>query len=66
MCRPTTCKTCQKTTWAGCGNHVAQVKAGVPAGQWCPGHSQAELREAREAAKGAGSQGGWFSRLLGR
>ena len=35
MCRPVTCKTCGKTTWAGCGQHVAQVKAGVPAGQWC-------------------------------
>jgi hypothetical protein len=38
MCRPVTCKTCRKTTWAGCGQHVAQVKASVPAGQWCPGH----------------------------
>ena len=38
MCRPVRCKTCGKTTWAGCGQHVAQVKATVPAGQWCPGH----------------------------
>lgn len=21
MCRPVTCKTCGKTTWAGCGQH---------------------------------------------
>lgn len=35
MCRPVRCKTCGKTTWAGCGQHVDQVKAGVPAGQWC-------------------------------
>ncbi len=54
MCRPTTCRTCKKTTWAGCGQHVAQVKAGVPADQWCSGHP----RSAR--------QGGWLSRLLGR
>lgn len=38
MCRPVRCKSCGKTTWAGCGQHVAQVKASVPAGQWCPGH----------------------------
>lgn len=56
MCRPTTCKTCGKTTWAGCGQHIDSVKASVPAGQWCGGHS------AEETA----SRGGWFSRLLGR
>ncbi|WP_181310370.1 hypothetical protein [Nocardioides campestrisoli] len=55
MCRPTTCKTCQKTTWAGCGQHVAQVKARVPAGQWCPGHPKEERTD-----------GGWLSRFLGR
>jgi hypothetical protein len=38
MCHPARCKTCGKTTWAGCGQHVAQVKATVPAAQWCPGH----------------------------
>jgi hypothetical protein len=42
MCRPTTCKTCGKTTWAGCGEHVDSVKASVPAAQWCDGHPQAE------------------------
>lgn len=35
MCRPVTCKKCQKTTWAGCGQHVDQVKAMVPANDWC-------------------------------
>lgn len=35
MCRPVECKKCGKTTWTGCGQHVAQVKATVPAGQWC-------------------------------
>ncbi len=56
MCRPTTCKTCGKTTWAGCGQHVAQVKAMVPAGQWCPGGHPKEERQG----------GGFFSRLFGR
>ena len=54
MCRPTTCRTCQKTTWAGCGQHINQVKASVPASQWCPGHPKAER------------QGGFLSRLFGR
>lgn len=49
MCSPVRCKVCGKTTWAGCGQHVAQVKRGVPKGQWCDGnHTQAEI----DAAKG--------------
>jgi len=39
MCRPVRCRTCGKTTWAGCGSHVAAVRAKVPADQWCPGHA---------------------------
>lgn len=42
MCRPTSCKECGKTTWTGCGRHVAQVKAKVPPEQWCPGHGESE------------------------
>jgi hypothetical protein len=38
MCRAVTCKTCGKTTWAGCGQHVDAVLAGVPKNQRCPGH----------------------------
>lgn len=55
MCRPVTCKTCSKTTWAGCGQHVGQVKAMVPAEQWCSGHPKSEHEG-----------GSWLSRLLGR
>ncbi|MEV0464850.1 hypothetical protein ACFYUD_30075 [Nocardia tengchongensis] len=53
MCRPTRCRTCGKTTWSGCGAHVAQVRASVPADQWCPGHEDA-------------NGGGWIRRLLTR
>ncbi len=42
MCRAVTCRTCGKITWAGCGMHVSQVLAGVPASQRCPGHSAGE------------------------
>ena len=54
MCRAVPCKTCGKTTWAGCGQHVDQVMARVPSGQRCPGHPRSE---------GSGS---WLTRLLGR
>lgn len=59
MCRPTTCKKCSKTTWAGCGQHVASVKAMVPASQWCPGHQD-------EPGRTGGQGGGFLSRLFGR
>lgn len=55
MCRPVPCTTCGKTTWAGCGNHVDQVKAGVAPGQWC--------ECPRDASKT--SKRGFFSRLFG-
>jgi hypothetical protein len=58
MCRPVRCRVCSNTTWAGCGQHVAQVKAMVPSDLWCPGHSQEEY-----AAAGGG---GWLSRVFGR
>lgn len=32
----------QNVTWAGCGQHVDEVMAGVPAGQRCPGHPRSE------------------------
>lgn len=35
MCRPVQCMVCSKTTWAGCGAHIAQVKAMVPPEKWC-------------------------------
>ena len=60
MCHAVKCRVCGKTTWAGCGQHIAQVKASVPAGQWCDGkHTQAEIDAA------AHSQG-FLNRLLGR
>ena len=40
MCRAVACKKCQKTTRAGCGQHVDQVMRGVPASQRGRGHEQ--------------------------
>ena len=63
MCRAVRCKTCGKATWAGCGQHIATVKAGIPAGQWCPGgHSKAE----KAASSGPSSGRGLFGRVFGR
>jgi len=42
MCRSVTCRTCGKTTWAGCGMHVDQARRGGPAAQRCPGHPKSE------------------------
>ena len=57
MCYAVTCKTCGKTTWAGCGQHVADVRRGVPSAQWCNGHPKEE-----KAASGSG----FFGRIFGR
>lgn len=57
MCRPVTCKTCQKTTWAGCGEHVDDVMRDVPTQQRC----------VCGPTVGANiPAGGIFSRLFGR
>ena len=55
MCQAVRCKTCGKTTWTGCGQHVDQVKAGVAASQWCPGHTSEKP-----------SGGGFLARIFGR
>lgn len=54
MCRAVTCRTCGKTTWAGCGQHVDQVMRSVAPKDRCPGHQEEKERP------------GFFARLLGR
>ena len=66
MCRPTTCKTCGKTTWAGCGQHIASVKAMVPSNQWCNGQHTPAEKAAAKADKAGSSNGGFLSKLFGR
>lgn len=56
MCRSVTCKVCGKTTWAGCGQHIAAVKRTVPAGQWCDGQHESQA---------ASGKRGWFRRRTG-
>lgn len=35
MCSPALCDRCSKITWTGCGQHVDQVFANVPAERRC-------------------------------
>ena len=61
MCRATSCRVCGKTTWAGCGQHVQEVRRTVPSAQWCSGkHSQSEIDRARSERPGL------LARLFGR
>ena len=61
MCRAVQCTTCKKTTWAGCGQHIASVKSGVASRDWCDGsHTPAEVAAAKA------DRPGFFTRLLKR
>ncbi|WP_395296456.1 hypothetical protein ACF9IK_25675 [Kitasatospora hibisci] len=53
MCRRTTCRSCGKVTYAGCGMHVDQVLAGV-------------RKEDRCNCDRSAAKGGFLARLLGR
>ncbi len=54
MCHRTTCRSCGRPTWSGCGNHIEQALAGVPKAERCSCEDS-----------GSSSRGGFFSRLLG-
>ncbi|MFH9352120.1 hypothetical protein [Kitasatospora sp. NPDC017646] len=54
MCRRIACRTCGKPTYAGCGMHVEQVLAGIPAPQRC------------SCASKERTSGSWLGRLFGR
>jgi hypothetical protein len=54
MCRPVTCKSCGKTTWAGCGQHVDAVMRSVPTSDRCG------------CDRTAASSGGFFASLFKR
>ncbi len=35
MCSPARCPRCGKATWVGCGAHIEEALAGVPAERRC-------------------------------
>jgi len=55
MCRPVRCRSCGKTTWAGCGDHIEQALYGVALEDRCPGHEDQNAPE-----------GSFLSRVFGR
>ncbi|MBL3700924.1 hypothetical protein EV139_0586 [Leucobacter luti] len=62
MCQAVVCRTCNKTTWSGCGQHIDSVRRSVPAAEWCDGsHTPAQL-EAASAGRGPG----FLARLFAR
>ncbi len=58
MCRAVKCRKCQKTSWAGCGQHVDQVMTNVPRADRCSCD--------RNAPKQPGESTSWLARLFGR
>lgn len=56
MCRPVECMVCRKTTWAGCGAHVAQVMSVVPPERRC---TCSAADEANGPAQPAGEASVW-------
>lgn len=60
MCRAVRCSSCGKTGWAGCGAHVDQVMAGVPASERCRCREEGATR-----STGGGQQGSLWDAVKG-
>ncbi|HEY5155212.1 MAG TPA: hypothetical protein VIJ47_10795 [Acidimicrobiales bacterium] len=56
MCRRAQCPTCNRPTYAGCGNHVEQVLGDVPTNQRCQCASARKDRPARAKRSWFGSR----------
>ncbi|GJN23764.1 hypothetical protein PR202_gb11443 [Eleusine coracana subsp. coracana] len=63
MCYQVKCGTCGKSTWAGCGRHVASVHRQIPEGQHCACRSWPGVAPAGEgaAAEATASSTSWCS-----
>lgn len=53
MCYRTTCPTCQKATWGGCGAHIESALRGVPEAERCQCHAKPKEKK---PAQGASAQ----------
>lgn len=58
MCRRVECSKCSRPTYAGCGMHIEQVLAGVPAADRCKCNSESKADER--------SKLGLLQKLLGK
>ncbi|KAF2402352.1 hypothetical protein EJ06DRAFT_580619 [Trichodelitschia bisporula] len=52
MCRKSTCETCQKKTWFGCGMHVPSVMDSIDKAEWCTCEPQVEKEGKQYPPKG--------------
>jgi hypothetical protein len=61
MCRRVTCNTCNKPTFAGCGQHVEQVLGDVPRKDRCQCSAQAAAQPpVSSAAPGGTADKPWW------
>jgi hypothetical protein len=56
MCRAIVCQACLKTTWAGCGLHIAAALEGVDLIDRCGGWEKGKCAELTPPAKTAQEQ----------
>lgn len=61
MCSRTTCQSCGKPTYAGCGRHVEQVLGDVPPEKRCKCREQQSQQGSQPKAEGAS----FLSKLFG-
>ncbi len=45
MCYRTSCPTCQKATWGGCGAHIESALRGVPESERCQCHAKPKQKQ---------------------
>ncbi len=52
MCMRVDCRQCGKPTWSGCGKHIEQALAGVPAKDRCRCREEKAAQKSGEPARG--------------
>ncbi|KAA8630570.1 hypothetical protein SMACR_12865 [Sordaria macrospora] len=63
MCMSSTCSTCSKQAWRGCGSHIPGVFAGVPKDKWCTCEPKVEVNGVQYPPQAKST--GFFSGLMG-
>jgi hypothetical protein len=48
MCTKVKCSSCGKATYAGCGQHIEEVLAGVPESERCRCHEEKQTKDANK------------------
>ena len=71
MCHRVTCRTCGKSSYAGCGMHIEEVLGDVPRDRRCRCREEraaaSAAKKAQAAARRAAGGGrAWWERLLSK